>query len=221
MNHLEALQEAARNHGVPLSSEHLAKAEAYINLLVAHNAKTNLTAETDLEALYLRHLADAFPAAAYLRKLPLGAAAPRLADLGSGGGFIGIGLKLAWPEAEVTLIEAVLRKYDFLNLAAFRTGLRGLRVVKARAGKPLPVAAAFDAVVERALAPLPSAVETAASLLKPGGVFVAYQSQPPDQSQPDLAQALVRARMTFLDIMPYRLPREDRDRFLAAFRKET
>ena len=221
MSALDELALNAAGHGVPLSPEHLEKAKAYIELLWDRNAKVNLTAETDVDELYLRHLADGFPAAALLKMLLPGAAAPRVADLGSGGGFIGFALKLAWPEAEVTLIEAVQRKYDFLNLAAFRSGLKGLRVIKARAGKPLPVAQAFDAVVERALAPLPSAVETAASLLKPGGVFVAYQSDRPDPLSPELAQALVRARMGFLDIMPYRLPREDRERCLAAFRKET
>jgi 16S rRNA (guanine527-N7)-methyltransferase len=216
MNNLEELVEAARNFEVSLSSEAVQKAKDFIDLLIAKNAKVNLTAETDENALYLRHLADGFPAAKYLRgKLPSPA---RVADLGSGGGFIGFGLKLAWPEAEVTLIEALQRKYDFLNVAVLRSGLKGLRVVKARAGKQL-AAGGFDAVVERALAPLPYAVPMAAKLLKPGGLFVAYQSDPPDLAEPSLAKALVRAPMTFVDIMTYRLPREDRDRFLAAFRK--
>jgi 16S rRNA (guanine527-N7)-methyltransferase len=178
-----------------------------------------LTAETDPDALYLRHLADGFPAAGYLRrKLPLSPRC-RVADLGSGGGFIGFGLKLAWPEAEVTLIESLQRKFDFLNVAAVRSGLKGLRVVKARAGKQ-PAAGGFDAVVERALAPLPEAVAAASPLLKRGGLFIAYQSEPPAPAEPALAKALVRASLSFVDMMPYRLPREEKDRCLAAFRKE-
>src|ERR1700692_2422922 len=125
MSALDELALNAAGHGVPLSPGHLEKAKAYIELLWDRNAKVNLTAETDVDELYLRHLADGFPAAALLKKLLPGAAAPRVADLGCGGGFIGFALKLAWPEAEVTLIEAVQRKYDFLNLAAFRSGLKG------------------------------------------------------------------------------------------------
>lgn len=218
MNALNALAETARNFGIPLSPLSLQLAEGYITLLAQRNAVTNLTAETAPEALYLRHLADGFPAAAFLKKR-LSMPAPRLADLGSGGGFIGFGVKLAWPEAEVTLIESLQRKYDFLNVAAARSGLKGLRVIKARAGMGNVPAAAFDAVVERALAPLPEAVALAVPLLKPGGLFVAYQSEPPDLQAPALAAALRRAGASFVDMMPYRLPREDKDRTLAAFRR--
>ena len=66
-------------------------------------------------------------AASVLR--PLLAPAPKILDLGAGAGFIGIALKLVWPEAEVTLMESVERKYRFLNAAATRTGLKGLRVL--------------------------------------------------------------------------------------------
>lgn len=209
MSPLEALAEAARSHKVPLSVEALQKAEAYIELV--KSSKANVTADLDDESLYLRHLADGFPAAAYLKRL-LGAEAPRIADLGSGGGFIGFAIKLAWPEAEVTLVESLQRKYDFLNLAAVKSGLKGLRVIKARAGME-NVPRVFDAVVERALAPLPEALGMAAPLVKAGGLFVAYQSDPPDP-------ASSKAGLKFVDSMTYRLPREDRDRHLAAYRRE-
>jgi len=215
MSALDELSAFARSLGVPLSPENLQKGRDYIERLWAHNERTNLTAETEIDGLYLRHLADGFPAAAFLKKLGAGR---RIGDLGSGGGFIGFGLKLAWPEAEVTLIEAVQRKYDFLNAAAFKSGLRGLRVLKARAGKD--DAGRYDAVVERAQAPLLTALSTAAPILEPGGVFVAYQSAPPEIAGREAATALDRARLRFLDIMPYTLPRESRERYLAAYRKE-
>ena len=207
---MKELGRFAEEQGVPLTAEAMKKAEAYIELLKQYNAKTNLTAEKDEDALYLRHLADGFPSAAYLKK-HLGAA-PRVADLGSGGGFVGFGFKLAWPEAEVTLIEALQRKYDFLNMAAARSGLKGLRVLKARAGQDA-VMGGYDAVVERALAPLDEAVALAVPLLKPGGLFVAYQSDEPDVKS-------VRAGARFVDMITYRLPREERSRRLAVFRRE-
>jgi 16S rRNA (guanine527-N7)-methyltransferase len=208
MSAVEELGGFAASLGVPLSAQALQKAQDYIELVWAFNQKTNVTAETDKDAFYLRHLADGFPAAAFLRKLT--PAAARIADLGSGGGFIGFGLKLAWPEAEVTLIEAVQRKYDFLNEAAFKSGLKGLRVRKARAGKD--DAGRYDAVVERAQAQLPDALDTAAPLVERGGLFIAYQSEPPALRE--------RAGLRFLDIMPYTLPRESKVRHLAAYRKE-
>ncbi|MBI3564248.1 MAG: class I SAM-dependent methyltransferase [Elusimicrobia bacterium] len=73
-------------------------------------------------------------------------------------------LKIAWPAAEVTLMEAVERKYKFLNAAAAQLGMPGLRPLWRRAGEGKPRSAyetGFDAVVERALAPLPEAVALA------------------------------------------------------------
>jgi 16S rRNA (guanine527-N7)-methyltransferase len=212
----EEAAELARALGVPLTADLLAKGQAYLDLLKSYNEKTNLTAETDCDSLWLRHLADGFPAAAFLKKL-LGAPTARIADFGAGGGFIGFGLKLAWPEAEVTLIETLQRKYDFLNLAAVRSGMKGLRVVKARVGAA-SAAKTYDAVVERAQAQLPAAVTAAASLLGHGGIFVAYQSEAPNLDDERLRRALDRSGMRFLDIMPYRLPREDKERRLAAFK---
>lgn len=216
MSAIEELAAFASALGVPLAPENLQRAQDYVERVWTYNERTNLTAETEKDGLYLRHLADGFPAAALLKRfLPAAAAAGaapgmRIGDLGSGGGFIGFGLKLAWPEAEVTLIEAVQRKYDFLNAAAFRSGLKGLRVLKARAGRDN--AGVYDAVVERAQAPLPQALETAAPLLGLGGLFVAYQSAPPE--------TLGRAGLRHVESMTYTLPREAKPRYLAAYRKE-
>lgn len=207
MSAVDELSAFAASLGVPLSPEALQKAQDYVERIWAFNQTTNVTAETEKDGFYLRHLADGFPAAAFLKKLGAG---PRVGDLGSGGGFIGFGLKLAWPEAEVTLIEAVQRKYDFLNAAAFKSGLKGLRVRKARAGKD--DAGTYDAVVERAQARLPDALDAAGPLVERGGLFIAYQSDKPALRE--------RAGLRFLDIMPYTLPRESKDRYLAAYRKE-
>lgn len=217
MNYSEEFAHAARNYGIPLDPSTLQKADAFVALMLERNPKVNLTADADPESLYLRHLADALPAAAYL-KSKLGPA-PRIADLGSGGGFIGFALKLGFPQAEVTMIESLQRKYDFLNVAALRSGLKGLRVVKARAGYD-GVRGDFDALVERALAPLPQAIAWAIPLVKKGGLFVAFQSEPPDPAEPEVAKALSKAGARFVESVTYRLPREDKDRALAVFARE-
>ncbi|MDE2039186.1 MAG: class I SAM-dependent methyltransferase [Elusimicrobia bacterium] len=217
MTELEEFSQAALRLGAPLSAQALEQARAYVAFLLERNAVVNLTAETQPRAVYLRHLADALPAAAYLKKALASpdSPAPRLADLGAGGGFIGFGLKLAWPQAEVTLIESLQRKFEFLNVAALRSGLKGLKVVRARAG--LGPSAAFDAVVERAVAALPRALDIAATLLKPGGLLLAYQSRPPELSQPAVSRALRRSGFSFLENVAYRLPGETRQRCLAVF----
>lgn len=215
---LSRLSSAAAEWGSPLDAAALARLEAYLREVRARNRVVNLTADDSWEDLVLKHAADGVFAAAFLRAaLP---ARPRVLDLGAGGGFVGIALKIAWPEAEVTLMEAVERKFRFLSAAAARVGLPGLRALRRRAGDGSPLTSyekGFDAVVERALAPLPEAAALAAPMLGPAGLFAAFQSEAPDAAEPALARALAAAGLRAAGGRAYRRPAEERDRYLAAF----
>jgi 16S rRNA (guanine527-N7)-methyltransferase len=224
---LATLADAARAWGAPLDGPALARVKSYLEDVRAKNATTNLTADDAWEDLVLKHAADGVFAAAALRRALTARGAPeqpRVLDLGAGGGFIGIGLKIAWPDAEVTLMEAVERKYKFLNSAVSNLRLPGLRPLYRRAGAGTPTSSystGFDAVVERALAPLPVAVGLAFPLLGPRGIFAAFQSDEPDPAEPELARALAGTGARVLESVAYRRPLEDRDRRLVIFaRKE-
>jgi len=216
------LAAAAAQWGNPLEAAALGRLDAYLREVRERNRTVNLTSDDSWEDLVLKHAADGVFAAAALRaRLP---ARPRVLDLGSGGGFIGIALKIAWPEAEVTLMEAVERKFRFLSAAAARVGLPGLRALRRRAGDGAPPTSyeiGFDAVVERALAPLPQAVALAAPMLGPAGIFAAFQSETPDAAEPTLARALAESRLAFVSSLAYRRPSEDRNRRLALFAPPT
>ena len=224
---LEVLAAAASSWGAPLDETALARIKSYLEEVRAKNATVNLTADDGWDDLVLKHAADGVYAAAVLRATLAGRGAPekpRILDLGSGGGFIGICLKIAWPAAEVTLMEAVERKYKFLNTAAASLRMQGLRPLLRRAGAGSPGSSyttGFNAVVARALAPLPVAIGLAVPLLGPGGVFAAFQSDEPDLAEPELARALAAAGARVLESRSYRRPGEDRDRRLVIFsRKE-
>ena len=220
---LEILSEAARGWGAPLDDAALAKVKSYLLEVQAKNATVNLTADDGWDDLVLKHAADGVYAAAVLRKVLSARGAPvkpRILDLGAGGGFIGICLKIAWPDAEVTLMEAVERKYKFLNTAATSLRMQGLRPLLRRAGAGSPGSAyttGFDAVVERALAPLPEAVRLSFPLLGPKGIFAAFQSDELAPDEPELARALAAAGARVLESHPYRRPGETRERRLVIF----
>ena len=223
---LNVLSAAAEEWGAPLDAQALARLRSYLLEVQAKNAVTNLTADDSWDDLVLKHAADGVFAACALRRELRARGSPerpRVLDLGAGGGFIGFALKIAWPEAEVTLMEAVERKYRFLNAASSSLGLKGLRPVLRRAGAGPPRSAyetGFDAVVERALAPLPEALALATPLMAPRGIFAAFQSQEPDPNDPALAKALARTGARVLKSCPYRRPREERPRFLVVFARE-
>lgn len=212
-----ALKEAASLWGLSLDPEQLVQIERYEQELLAANMRLNLVADADPETVLLRHIADGLAAAGVLIKeatIP----APRILDLGAGSGCIGMALKIAWPQSRVTLMESSQRKYRFLNAMAARSGIGGLTVSLGRAGQG-PGASGFDIVVARALAPLPQAAQLALPMTKIGGIFLAYQSAPPNPEDPRLQRVLARHAARLVKSIPYRLPREDRDRCLALFSK--
>src|SRR4051794_35829602 len=95
----------------------------------------------------------------------------RIADLGAGGGFPGLALAIALPEARVRLVESVGRKCAFLDTAARELELANVAVVNSRAEAWADGLGAHDAVTARAVASLPVLLEYAAPLLRPGGVL--------------------------------------------------
>jgi 16S rRNA (guanine527-N7)-methyltransferase len=98
-----------------------------------------------------------------------------IADLGAGGGFPGLVLAAALPEATVALVESVGKKCEFLRRAAAAAGLQNVAVVNARAEAWPAGVEAHDVVTARALAPLNVLAEYAAPLLREGGALVAYK----------------------------------------------
>lgn len=217
---LARLSDAAAAWGEPLSAASLEHISSYLGFVREKNEEVNLTADADWDDLVLKHAADGVFAASVLRtRLPN---TPRILDLGAGAGFIGIVLKLVWPQAQVTLMESVERKYRFLNAAATRTGLKGLRVLNRRAGSGAALTAYeldHDAVIERALAELPEALRLSWPMLGPKGLFAAFQSDEPDPAEPVLAKAMAATGARVLKSCPYRRPNEARDRRLVLFQR--
>jgi 16S rRNA (guanine527-N7)-methyltransferase len=120
------------------------------------------------------HVADSLVAL----ELRVVRAARRIADLGSGGGFPGLALAIALPDARVALVESVARKCAFLAGTVAKLGLGNVEVVQARAEDWPEGLDAHDLVTARALAALPVLVEYAAPLLQIGGHLVAWKGRP-------------------------------------------
>lgn len=218
---LGRLAEAAASWGEPLSAAALEGISSYLAFVQEKNEGVNLTADAGWDDLVLKHAADGVFAASVLRTLLPDS--PRILDLGAGAGFIGIVLKLIWPEAQVTLMESVERKYRFINAAATRTGLKGLRVLNRRAGSGAALTAYeldHDVVIERALAELPEALRLCGPMLGPKGLIAAFQSEEPDTAEPSLAKAMAATGVTLLKSCAYRRPSEARDRRLALFKRK-
>lgn len=168
---LALLTEGVAALGLELAPGVLGQLCTYLEELKLWNAKTNLTALKTDRDIVIKHFLDS------LAVLPFLEGAASVVDLGSGGGFPGLVLKLARPEIALTLVEARERKAAFLEYLAARFKLTGVEVVQthltpALARKWEPKVAA---VVSRAAFILPRLLELAAPLLAPGGVVLALK----------------------------------------------
>jgi 16S rRNA (guanine527-N7)-methyltransferase len=140
--------------------------------LLRWNRTHNLTAITDPAEGIEKHLTDS------LTLLPLLTGEERLLDIGSGGGFPGLPLKIARPALSVVSVDAVAKKIAFQRHAARLLGLQDFVPLHMRAEKlpNLPAyASGFDVVVSRAFAALPVFASLALPCLKPEGRIVAMK----------------------------------------------
>jgi 16S rRNA (guanine527-N7)-methyltransferase len=140
--------------------------------------------------------------------------ARRIADLGSGGGFPGLALAIALPDAHVALVESVGRKVAFLRTAIERVELSNASAIQARAEEWPEGIGAHDLVTARALAPLSVLIEYAAPLLEVGGSLVAWKGARDLAEEHDGRAAAVALGMGDLAIRPVRPFLGARDRHL-------
>jgi len=123
----DAINKALREFKIEGTTEQIASIQRYMSLLLVWNEKINITAIRDpLEMLY-RHFCESMYAAV---ALPLQRG--RLADVGSGGGFPGLALKIIRPELQVSLIESNVKKATFLAEAVRELALADARVLVSR-----------------------------------------------------------------------------------------
>jgi len=142
--------------------------------LQKENTKYNLTAITEPEEVAIRHFLDSL----YLAELDSFQAATNVIDIGSGAGFPGIPLAIAYPKKEFLLVDSLRKRVDFLNELIDRLDLTNVKTVHKRAeeiAKEEDYREKFEFVTARAVAQLNVLAEYCLPLVKKTGVFVAMK----------------------------------------------
>ena len=147
-------------------------------LLIEKNSQINLTAITDPEEIREKHFADSLaiclckePA----EKLRKGA---KVLDLGTGGGFPALPIKIVYPGTDIMMLDATRKKLTVLDKMTGALGLKNAATVWGRAEELAhqpEYRAYFNMVVSRAAMYLPALIECAVPFLKEGGMLIAYK----------------------------------------------
>jgi len=162
----------ARELGISLSAAQLASLNQFAEELKKWNRRINLTAITDDEGIAVKHLVDSLS----LLKVVQGPG--RLLDIGSGGGFPGIPVKIVQPDLEIVSVDAVVKKISFQKQAVRLLNLANFTALHVRAETlAADYAESFDWVVSRAFSDIPSFVAMALPVLKRNGRIVAMKGR--------------------------------------------
>jgi 16S rRNA (guanine527-N7)-methyltransferase len=154
----EAIERAAKEFRLTLNNQQVEQIQQYTNILWTWNDKVNLTAIRDpLEILY-RHFCESMFGSTLL---PVENC--RLADVGSGGGFPGLPLKIIRPDLQIFLVESNVKKATFLAEVVRELGLRDARVLVSRFEELDEELAPLDVVCSRALGDFANFLAWAAS----------------------------------------------------------
>ena len=164
----------AERIGVHLDPERLALCERYADLVIERNTTMNLTAITAPADIATKHFLDSFTAAA----VRTWTGREQIIDVGSGAGFPGLALRIAFPKARVTLVESMGKKARFLEEVTSALGLGDVEVRNERA-EALAHARRdrYDVGTARAVGTLGAIVEYLMPFLRVGGDAIAWKGR--------------------------------------------
>lgn len=162
--------------GVQLTNNQINQFLKYYELLVEWNGFMNLTAITEYDEVMKKHFVDSLS----LIKTYDVSKKVSVIDVGTGAGFPGLALKIAYPDLQVTLLDSLNKRINFLNEVITQLGLQGVETVHGRAedfAKPGKLRGQFDLCVSRAVANMSTLSEYCLPFVKVGGEFISYKSE--------------------------------------------
>ena len=179
----------------------------YCDRLLEKNQVMNLTAITDPADVVTLHFLDS---AALLAAKEL--AGKKIIDVGTGGGFPGLVLKILEPTIQLTLLDTLGKRMDWLEEVSGELGLTGVTFVKGRAEEyshKKEFRDSYDLAVSRALASMPMLAELCIPYVKVGGQFLAMKSSKSDE-EVQAAEKIIRTLGgENLQVSEYQLPDTD------------
>lgn len=204
--------------GVSLTDKQIEQFLIYYELLTEWNSFMNLTAITEYEDVLKKHFVDSVSLiqAVDVRKELI------LIDVGTGAGFPGLALKIAYPELKVTLLDSLQKRIQFLDAVIEKLGLEGIETIHGRAedfAKPQKLRESFDLCVSRAVANLSTLSEYCLPFVKVGGYFIPYKSEKIAQENEEAEKALELLGGKFERQVEFMLPSSDIYRNLFVIKK--
>lgn len=218
MNKEELLRVSAASMGVELNDTQVQQFIKYYEILVEWNSFMNLTGITEYEEVVQKHFVDSL---ALCKAMDVHSVSS-LIDIGTGAGFPGIPLKIAYPHLKVTLLDSLQKRIKFLNEVVMQLGLEEVETIHGRAedfAKPSMRRESYDVCVSRAVANLASLSEYCLPYVNLGGYFVPYKSGKVEDELETSKKAVFLLGGKIEEEVKFDLPNSDISRSLIRIKK--
>lgn len=212
----DILEQGARAMGTDLEREKITQFAVHAKEVIAWNRFTKLTAIADPEEIAEKHFLDTVP---LVPVIPFGS---RVLDIGSGGGFPGIPLKVIRPDLHLSLIDASRKKVHFLKHVIRTLGLKDIEARHIRAEElskeHQAKVARYNVIISKAASKLGKLLDQALPLLQRPGIIIAMKGMSVEVEL-EIVRSRIEAEALAVNTKVYRLPRLDVKRTLIILSK--
>lgn len=216
---ISALTERCQELGILLNDRQIQDFMTYYEFLTEQNKVLNLTSITDFEEVMVKHFVDSL---SIVKGIDM-KQCRTLIDVGTGAGFPGLPLKIAYPHLRVLLLDSLNKRIQFLNTLIDKLRLKEIETVHGRAedlARNTAYREKFDLAVSRAVANLASLSEYCIPFVKINGWFISYKSTNIDEEIENAGHAITVLGGKMKEKKEFLLPDSDIGRSLIMIQKE-
>lgn len=203
---------AVEELGIELTNKQLTQLEKFYTLLIEWNEKINLTRITNKEDVYLKHFYDSLTITRVIDLTKINT----LCDVGTGAGFPGIVLKICFPNLNITLVDSLNKRVNYLNDIIEKLSLKDIKAIHARGEE---FKGEFDIVTARAVANTEKLLKYTMHLVNKQGLLIAMKGNVDTELTPKLITKINKL-YKLITIDKFMLPVENSHRSLVVIGKK-